>query len=213
MTTEKTDHSGGHQHHRREWVVPYRRIGNESARSAHPFGTPRMPWLRGAGRCASGVFRGMAGAPDQPQQHQLPRQHLCAEVTGVKQVISVSAVGSMKEAIWPGDVVLPDQFIDLPNGAYPLFSMKGIRPTLVSANRSLASGGRYLGGRDGRRGAPSSGRAPMCAWRGRSFSTKRRIPAVSTVGRGRHWNDEHARGEARREAELCYATVALPDRL
>ncbi len=32
---------------------------------------------------------------------------------GVTQVISVSAVGSMKESIRSGDVVLPDQFIDL----------------------------------------------------------------------------------------------------
>ena len=31
---------------------------------------------------------------------------------GVRRVISVSAVGSMKESIKPGDVVLPDQFID-----------------------------------------------------------------------------------------------------
>ncbi len=32
---------------------------------------------------------------------------------GVRRVISVSAVGSMKESMKPGDVVLPDQFIDL----------------------------------------------------------------------------------------------------
>ena len=35
---------------------------------------------------------------------------------GVSRVISVSAVGSMKESIKPGDVVLPDQFIDLSRG-------------------------------------------------------------------------------------------------
>ena len=31
---------------------------------------------------------------------------------GVTRIISVSAVGSMKETIRPGDVVLPDQFLD-----------------------------------------------------------------------------------------------------
>ena len=30
----------------------------------------------------------------------------------MSRVISVSAVGSMKESIKPGDVVLPDQFIE-----------------------------------------------------------------------------------------------------
>ena len=45
---------------------------------------------------------------------QLSREYLCPEVARVfRRVISVSAVGSMKESIKPGDVVLPDQFIDL----------------------------------------------------------------------------------------------------
>ena len=33
---------------------------------------------------------------------------------GVKRIFSVSAVGSMKEAIKPGHLALPDQFIDRP---------------------------------------------------------------------------------------------------
>ena len=35
------------------------------------------------------------------------------KLLGVQRIISVSAVGSMKELIEPGDVVFPDQFIDL----------------------------------------------------------------------------------------------------
>ena len=31
---------------------------------------------------------------------------------GVERVISVSAVGSMKESLQPGEVVIPDQFVD-----------------------------------------------------------------------------------------------------
>ncbi|MBX3273590.1 MAG: S-methyl-5'-thioadenosine phosphorylase [Sandaracinaceae bacterium] len=37
---------------------------------------------------------------------------LALKMLGAEQIVSVSAVGSMKEAIRPGDVVLPDQLID-----------------------------------------------------------------------------------------------------
>ena len=35
---------------------------------------------------------------------------------GVQRIISVSAVGSLKEAIAPGHIVIPDQFIDRTKG-------------------------------------------------------------------------------------------------
>lgn len=35
---------------------------------------------------------------------------------GVERIISVSAVGSLKEAIVPGHIVIPDQFIDRTKG-------------------------------------------------------------------------------------------------
>src|SRR3990172_12095780 len=45
---------------------------------------------------------------------------------GVSRVISVSAVGSMKESIRPGDVVVPDQFIDLTKRRVSTFFEGGI---------------------------------------------------------------------------------------
>ena len=37
---------------------------------------------------------------------------LALKMLGAEQIVSVSAVGSMKETIHPGDIVLPDQLID-----------------------------------------------------------------------------------------------------
>ena len=48
------------------------------------------------------------------------------KLLGVRRVISVSAVGSMKESIKPGDVVLPDQFIDLTKRRVSTFFEGGI---------------------------------------------------------------------------------------
>jgi 5'-methylthioadenosine phosphorylase len=73
---------------------------------------------------------------------------------GVTQVISVSAVGSMKESIRPGDVVLPDQFIDLTKRRVSTFFDEGIvahvgfgEPVCSSVADVLEQAGRAVGAR------------------------------------------------------------------
>ena len=72
---------------------------------------------------------------------------------GVQRVISVSAVGSMKEAIKPGDVVLPDQFIDLTKRRAGTFFDEGIvahvafaEPVCRSLSDSLAQAAQWASG-------------------------------------------------------------------
>ena len=70
---------------------------------------------------------------------------------GVTQVISVSAVGSMKESIRPGDIVFPDQFIDLTKQRDSTFFEGGIvahvafgEPVCGRLSQSLISAGQRL---------------------------------------------------------------------
>ena len=71
---------------------------------------------------------------------------------GVSRVISVSAVGSMKESIKPGDVVVPDQFIDLTKRRASTFFEGGIvahvafgDPVCASLGVALLEAGRTVG--------------------------------------------------------------------
>jgi 5'-methylthioadenosine phosphorylase len=48
------------------------------------------------------------------------------KVLGVQWIIGVSAVGSMKESIRPGDMVIPDQFIDRTVARPSTFFSEGI---------------------------------------------------------------------------------------
>src|SRR4029078_12742994 len=71
---------------------------------------------------------------------------------GVRRVISVSAVGSMKESIRPGDVVLPDQFIDLTKRRASTFFEGGAvahvtfgEPVCASLASQLLAAGRSIG--------------------------------------------------------------------
>jgi 5'-methylthioadenosine phosphorylase len=128
---------------------------------------------------------------------------------GVSRVISVSAVGSMKESIKPGDVVLPDQFIDLTKRRVSTFFEGGIvahvafgDPVCPSLSAVLLGAARTVGA------TVHQGGVYLCI-EGPQFSTKGesrlyRQWGVSVIGM-----TNLPEAKLAREAELCYATVAL----
>lgn len=84
---------------------------------ATPYGAPSDAVLRGR---MKGTDTTVLFLPRHGRGHRVPpsainyRANLCAlKLLGATHVLSVSAVGSMKEEIAPGDLVVVDQFIDL----------------------------------------------------------------------------------------------------
>ena len=79
-----------------------------------PFGEPSAPYVRGVLGSTELVFLPRHGRG----HHLLPtevnaRANIFGMKTlGVERLLSVSAVGSLREEIVPGDIVIPDQFID-----------------------------------------------------------------------------------------------------
>ncbi|HLZ33829.1 MAG TPA: S-methyl-5'-thioadenosine phosphorylase [Nitrospira sp.] len=128
---------------------------------------------------------------------------------GVRRAISVSAVGSMKESIKPGDVVLPDQFIDLTKRRNSTFFEGGAvahvafgEPVCASLGSSLLAAARTVGA------TVHEGGSYVCI-EGPQFSTKGesrlyRQWGVSVIGM-----TNLPEAKLAREAELCYATMAL----
>ncbi|MBS0171620.1 MAG: S-methyl-5'-thioadenosine phosphorylase [Nitrospira sp.] len=128
---------------------------------------------------------------------------------GVRQVISVSAVGSMKEDIHPGDVVLPDQFIDLTKRRVSTFFDDGIvahvgfgEPVCAFLAEALAQAGRRAGARLHRGGT-------YVCMEGPQFSTKAESRLYRQWGVDVIGMTNMPEAKLAREAELCYATVAL----
>jgi len=100
------------------------------------------------GRPSSPIVEGIVTHPKNPlgqeetrlfflarhgKSHQIPphqinyRANICAlRMLGVKQVVSVSAVGSMREEIVPGDVVVVDQYIDWTKGRMSTYFDEGV---------------------------------------------------------------------------------------
>lgn len=89
----------------------------EELRVTTPYGSPSDAILRGVVRGTSAVLLFL---PRHGRGHRLApsainyRANICAlKMLGATHVLSVSAVGSMREEVAPGDLVVVDQFIDL----------------------------------------------------------------------------------------------------
>ncbi len=128
---------------------------------------------------------------------------------GVSRILSVSAVGSMKEEIVPGDMVVPDQFIDLTRKRSSTFFGEGIvghvalaDPVCAELSKRMVEAASEVGAR------VHAGGTYLCI-EGPQFSTR----AESNLYRG--WNVDvigmtnATEAKLAREAGLCYSTLAL----
>jgi len=176
-----------------------------------PFGDPSDEYC-------TGVFEGrpVVFLPRHGRGHRLAPSELNfrANIWGLKSlgaewVVSVSAVGSMKETIHPLDLVIPGQFYDATRRRVSTFFGEGIVahvgmadpvcPTLADA---LDKAARATGA------SVHRGGTYICI-EGPQFSTR----AESAIYRG--WGVDVIgmtnvpEAKLAREAELCYATLAL----
>jgi 5'-methylthioadenosine phosphorylase len=86
----------------------------EEVRLHTPFGSPSGPIQVGRFKDMGVVFLPRHGKGHTHPPHKVNyRANVWAlKELGVERIISVCAVGSLKEELMPGDVVIPDQFID-----------------------------------------------------------------------------------------------------
>jgi 5'-methylthioadenosine phosphorylase len=129
---------------------------------------------------------------------------------GVTHIISVSAVGSLKEQYQPTDIVAVDQFIDRTKRGRDLtFFGNGIVAHVAFADPICNRLRRILVNCARRTGATVHDGGTYVNMEGPAFSTR----AESRFHRAMGWDviGMTNYGEARcaREAELCYATLAM----
>mgnify|MGYP001561850157 CR=1 FL=1 len=83
-------------------------------KSKTPFGSPSAPIEIGNFLGKKIAFLARHGKSHQFPPHKIPqRANLWAlKKIGIERIIGICAVGSLKENFKPGDIVIPDQFID-----------------------------------------------------------------------------------------------------
>lgn len=176
-----------------------------------PFGDPSDAYCVGRLGDHEVVFLPRHGRGHRLIPSELPfRANLYGmKVLGVEWVISVSAVGSMRERIAPLDLVIPDQFYDHTKRRIPSFFEEGIVAHVAMAEPVCPDLAAALQAAAVETGATVHRGGTYLCIEGPQFSTK----AESRIYRG--WGVDVIgmtnvpEVKLAREAELCYATLAL----
>ncbi len=134
---------------------------------------------------------------------------LAMKQLGVEWIISASAVGSMKEKIAPGDIVIPDQFYDRTMHRRSTFFGDGCvahipfaDPVCPDLSKLLAQAGRDAGA------VIHEGGTYVCM-EGPQFSTRAESLVYRSWGVDVIGMTNLQEAKLAREAEICYATMAL----
>jgi 5'-methylthioadenosine phosphorylase len=185
--------------------------GVEEVRVETPFGPPSDAVVRGRLGETTLLFLPRHGRGHRVAPHEIAfRANVCAmKKLGATHLVSISAVGSMKEAIAPGDFVIADQLIDLTKRRVSTFFEDGVVGHVGFADPVCAAMSAALAGAAERAGARVHRGGTYVCIEGPQFSTRAesllyRSWGVSVIGMT-------ALPEAKlaREAELPYALLAL----
>jgi 5'-methylthioadenosine phosphorylase len=178
-----------------------------------PFGAPSDSFIVGRLGDAKLVFLPRHGRGHRILPHEI---NFRANVWGMKKlgvewILSVSAVGSMKEEIAPGDIVIVDQFIDRTKARPSSFFGDGIAGHVGFADPvcSELAAHVYAAAKNAGSGYTVHQGGAYVVIDGPMFSTR----AESNVYRG--WGvsvigmTNLPEAKLAREAEICYSTIAL----
>jgi len=176
-----------------------------------PFGDPSDALVVGTleGRRVAFLARHGRGHLFSPSEINY-RANICAmKMIGVEQVISVSAVGSLRADLPPMDFLIPNQFYDRTKGRSATFFGGGVvahiafdKPTCPRLSKRLAD---------------ACVRADVRAHNGGTYVCMEG-PAFSTLAESNTYRQLHfdvvgmtnlTEAKLAREAELCYATFAM----
>jgi 5'-methylthioadenosine phosphorylase len=138
------------------------------------------------------------------------RANICAlKILGAERIISVSAVGSLREDLPPLEFLIPDQFFDRTRGRISTFFDGGIvahvgfdKPTCPALSAHLASACDRTGIKTHRGGTYVCMEGPAFSTIAESHTYRQlRFDVIGMTG--------VTEAKLAREAELCYATFAL----
>jgi 5'-methylthioadenosine phosphorylase len=176
-----------------------------------PFGDPSDAIVEGTleGRRVAFLARHGRGHRFLPGEINY-RANICAlKMLGAERVISVSAVGSLREDIPPLDFVIPDQFFDRTRGRIATFFGRGVvahvsfdKPTCPHLSAQFAAACERVGVKAHRGGTYVCMEGPQFSTLAESHTYRQlRFDVVGMTNL--------TEAKLAREAELCYATFAM----
>jgi 5'-methylthioadenosine phosphorylase len=176
-----------------------------------PFGDPSGPYVIGtlSGVRVAFLSRHGVGHRISPSELNFRANIYGFKVLGVERILSASAVGSLKEEYRPLDIVVPDQFFDRTKGRISTFFGRGLvahvgfaHPVCADLAGVAADAVEAVGARVHRRGTYVNMEGPQ-------FSTLAESRLYRAWGMDVIGMTNLQEAKLAREAEICYATLAL----
>ena len=176
-----------------------------------PFGDPSAPYVIGTlrGKRVAFLPRHGRGHRILPSELNFRANIYGFKVLGVERILSASAVGSLKEAYRPLDIVVPDQFFDRTKGRISTFFGRGLvahiafaHPVCGPLSAIAADAAEAVGATVHRGGTYVNMEGPQ-------FSTLAESKLYRTWGMDVIGMTNLQEAKLAREAEICYTTLAL----
>ena len=192
----------------------YSMPGFTGAKEVHletPFGKPSDPYMVGEleGKHVAFLARHGRGHRISPSELNFRANIYGMKMLGVERILSLSAVGSLKEEHAPLDFVIPDQFFDRTHSRTSTFFDRGIvahisfaDPVCPQLAGAVAEGCGHLGIRSKRGGT-------YLCMEGPAFSTRAESNVYRSWGMDVIGMTNLQEAKLAREAEICYVTVAM----
>lgn len=177
----------------------------------NPFGTPSDAYVLGTleGRKVAFLARHGRGHRILPTELNFRANIYGMKQLGVERIISVSAVGSLKEEHKPMDFVIPDQFVDRTSQRISTFFGEGLVAHVALADPVCAEVAITAVNACKKSGVTGKSGGTYICIEGPQFSTRAESNLYRSWGMDVIGMTNVQEAKLAREAEICYATVAM----
>jgi len=176
-----------------------------------PFGAPSDAYVVGTleGKKVAFLARHGRGHRLLPSELNFRANIYGFKQLGVDRIVSVSAVGSLKEEHKPLEFVIPDQFVDRTRHRVDTFFGNGVVAHVAFADPVCPQLSETVGGvQEGHNVVGKRGGTYICM-EGPQFSTKAESNLYRSWGMDVIGMTNLQEAKLAREAEICYVTVAM----
>jgi 5'-methylthioadenosine phosphorylase len=192
----------------------YAMPGLTAVREEHvgtPFGEPSDAFVLGEleGRKVAFLARHGRGHRILPTELNFRANIYGMKKLGVERILSVSAVGSLKEEHKPTDFVVPDQFIDRTSRRVSTFFGEGLVAHVAFGDPVCATVAKAITDGCAREGVVGKAGGTYVCMEGPQFSTRAESNLYRSWGADVIGMTNLQEAKLAREAEICYATVAM----
>ena len=176
-----------------------------------PFGSPSDNLVLGtlSGKRVVFLSRHGRGHRYMPSELNFRANIYAMKLLGVERILSVSAVGSLKEEIAPLDIVLPDQFADRTRGRISTFFGDGLVAHIAFGDPICPDLLTQVHNSARRVGVEAKKGGTYLCMEGPAFSTKAESNLYRQWGMDIIGMTNLQEAKLAREAEICYVTIAL----